>query len=350
MVAARVDREEGVVHHRGGNRARLETTVIIVGANGHRQRRPRRDLALSQAMPQASDVKKVVEHVGSPLKEVALRDGLTGAQYQRVGEMMAALSQQGRNNMLVGLMAYMADVMGDIAVLPRDHLCEEDRSSASGVRREGRDRTPRPTGPADDEIMIEVEEEDPEPDGEPDTDDTNLMQTGRSNRVWGMLLETFAVALQKIRDEDRPHVAAEMLGWLHDEYGGRLRRRRPEGGVVAKEQRSWLQHWWNLLQPHLAGSSRSTSSHEDGPLLVDSLGSHEGRSEGCQSTFGITEDDMLHMAREAEEEMTHLRRVNTRYPDEPSDVVDARVEAGSDGSTQFVLLGRRGTKPGARHQ
>ena len=197
-----------------------------------------------------------------------MRNGLTGAQYQRVGEMMAALNQQGRNNMLVGLMAYMADVMGDIAVLARDHLCEEDRSSASGVRREGRDRTPRRTGPADDEIMIEVEEEDPEPDGEPDTDDTNLLQTGRSNRVWGMLLETFAVALQKIRDEDRPHVAAEMLGWLHDEYGpssmlsvaaqaleaalvvfGEGGRR---GGVVAKEQRSWLQHWWNLLQPHLA--------------------------------------------------------------------------------------------------
>ena len=36
---------------------------------------------------------------------------------------------------------------------------------------------------------------------------------------------------------------------------------------------------------------------------------------------------MLHMAREAEEEMAHLRRVNTRYPEEPSDVVDARVEA-----------------------
>ena len=154
--------------------------------------------------------------------------------------------------------------------------------------------------------MIEVEEEDPESDGEPDTDETNLMQTGRSNRAWGMLLETFAVALQKIRDEDRPHVAAEMLGWLHDEYGpssvlsvaaqaleaalvvfGEGGRR---GGVVAKEQRSWLQHWWSLLQPHLAGSSRSTSSDEDGPLLVDSLDSHEGRNEGCQSTFGITEE------------------------------------------------------------
>ena len=39
------------------------------------------------------------------------REGLTRAQYARVDRMMATLTQQGRNNMMTGLMAYMAYLM-----------------------------------------------------------------------------------------------------------------------------------------------------------------------------------------------------------------------------------------------
>ena len=39
----------------------------------------------------------------------SVREGLTATQYQRVQQMMAELTPQGRNNMMAGFMAYMAN-------------------------------------------------------------------------------------------------------------------------------------------------------------------------------------------------------------------------------------------------
>ena len=97
-------------------------------------------------------------------------EGLTRAQYYRVEQMMATLSQQGRNNMMTGLMAYMAYLMGDIADLAREHMCTE--SPRPGDAASSRD--PPSTGRAPGEVLVEVDPDTDREDEEGDEED-NLM-------------------------------------------------------------------------------------------------------------------------------------------------------------------------------
>ena len=230
------------------------------------------------------------------------REGLTRAQYARVDRMMATLTQQGRNNMMTGLMAYMAYLMGDIADLAREHMCTE-RSTAG---RPSSSRDPA-TRPGTDEVLVELDP--PTEDGESDAgteeednmmtmqlwhelkegDEGALMQTfAESNHpVYGMLVETFVVALQKHDERERANIAAHMLKLLRD--GAR------NGTASMSEQAETLEaalvvfsdgasttvfgssahsdrvkHWWNLLAPHLArgGACESRSGTVVGPASL----------------------------------------------------------------------------------
>ena len=163
------------------------------------------------------------------------REGLTRAQYHRVQQMMATLTQQGRNKMLTGLMAYMAYLMGEIADLAREHMCTERPrpGQASGSR------DPQEAGRAADDVLVEVDPEtDRDEEGSDEEDDNmmtmqlwqatdkddvgSLMQTFKAAKdpTFGMLMETFAVALQKFQEADRQVIAARMLQMLRDSLGG----------------------------------------------------------------------------------------------------------------------------------
>ena len=259
---------------------------------------------------------------------------------------------------MTGLMAYMAYLMGDIADLAREHMCTE-RSTAG---RPSSSRDPA-TRPGTDEVLVELDPptEDEESDAGTeeednmmtmqlwcelkDGDERALMQTfAESNHpVYGMLVETFVVALQKHDEKERANIAAHMLKLLRDgaRNGTASMSEQAEtleaALVVFSEGASttvlgssahsdWVKHWWSLLAPHLArdGACESRSGQVVGP---ESLRRRRDPNYGTDHSFGIPPEDMLAAVVEAEEEERHLRRLNTYQPGEPAEVVDQRVDA-----------------------
>ena len=167
-----------------------------------------------------------------------------------------------------------------------------------------------------------------------DGDEGALMQTfAESNHpVYGMLVETFVVALQKHDERERANIAAHMLKLLRDgaRNGTASMSEQAEtleaALVVFSEGASttvlgssahsdWVKHWWNLLAPHLArgGACESRSGTVVGP---ESLRRRRDPNYGTDHSFGIPPEDMLAAVVEAEEEERHLRRLNTYQPGE----------------------------------
>ena len=192
-------------------------------------------------------------------EEPGTREGLSRAQLRQVEEMLEGLTPQGRANMQAGVLAYLSMVLGDLAVLTREAVCQpvmEAGTMAEGQRESVlRDSDGREVG-ADEVLVAVAEEEAFDEDGEDTSgertdnedhseDDDNLLMmqvttAGKaSSGPFGPLMEMFVNGLAKYTELERRTVCRRML--VH------LRHNFPEPNASSTGTSGcWKRRWWYM--------------------------------------------------------------------------------------------------------
>ena len=159
----------------------------------------------------------VEESVGRWRRLLSMEDGghvrqgeaFSDSQRELIQAEYRALPQEERLLFCMGLNAFLGTALMDVTMTIKDAelSCENGTSSQEGDEEAGAED--------DDVMMMQRQKTTPRPSHQPQG------QAGQP-RQFGLLLQTFASALQRLPDQQRGQVARTLKRWLAQECGQRL--------------------------------------------------------------------------------------------------------------------------------